>query len=566
MQKEKFRPYRSKLRNVFVVYAMTLIIIFVAIIVIFLFTSEYMWVEKRNRDNNIKVASRLEANILEYENIILEYSQSDIILEAIRQENNRNKAYELVYDFVNRQDIKCNFYFFDGAGAMVMSNTKNPPDYINESIKIDWGVFKRMRMNPDNVHIYINRVYSPLNKYSIFTLGKTIISDGSIQGYVIFELLENDVFSIISNFSSNDTVITDKYFNVASATSNNYTDNFTKLKNEYRSTTGKFQTNGVKFYLYRNGILNDNFYVYTFTQLNYYERIFIIGGIFFAVLCSIITIVMVMWAKRLSDKKTQVITEIMEAITSVQNGNLDVKLKINSNDEFQIIAQAYNKMVTDIKNLIKQNNEETQRSMIAEIKQLESQFNPHFLFNTLETIRCMVKLNPNEVNNIIVNLSALLRYSINNTIKTVPFREDIEYTKNYLEILKYRFKNMLEYEISIEEDALDCIIPKLLIQPLIENAVKHGFEGKNHLTVKIKARFFGDQLVIVIYDDGAGISQDMVTKIKAMLRDDSNNTINIGLYNVNRRLQLMYGKECSLEIMSEEDAGTTVKILIPVNQ
>lgn len=204
--------------------------------------------------------------------------------------------------------------------------------------------------------------------------------------------------------------------------------------------------------------------------------------------------------------------------------------------------------------------------MLAEVKQLESQFNPHFLYNTLETIRCMVKLSPHEVDKIIVNLSALLRYSIDNTTKTVPLGEDIQHTKNYLEILKYRFNQKFDYEIYIEEDALDSIVPKLLIQPLIENAIKHGFEGRDHLTVRIKARFFGEQLVIVIYDDGVGMGEDKVNRIKAMLKDDANETVNIGLYNVSRRIQLMYGKEYGLDIMSEKCAGTTIRISIPADQ
>jgi sensor histidine kinase YesM len=241
-------------------------------------------------------------------------------------------------------------------------------------------------------------------------------------------------------------------------------------------------------------------------------------------------------------------------------------LKIESHDEFEIIAQSFNKMLTDIRELIYKNNEETKRSMLAEIKQLESQLNPHFLFNTLETIRCLAKYSPASVDRIIVNLSSLLRYSINNTIKNVTLGEDIEHTENYLEILKYRFNQNLDYEINIEAQALECIVPKLLIQPIIENAVKHGFECRSHLWVRVKGRFLDDKLIIVIFDDGVGMEEEKVKKITEMLKDDSNDTINIGLYNVNRRIKLMFGKEYGLDIMSEKDAGTTVRICLPADQ
>ncbi len=566
MQDMKFRPYRNELRKIFVWYAMAPIILLTAIAFLLIFVAGYMSVEQRNRDSNLRVTEHLENNLLKYQEKIMAYSVSEAILEAILYENKRHTAYEKVYEFVNHQEIKCNFYFFNSGGEMVMSNTTSPPDYIKDSSKLDWGVFKRMRLSPEVVSVSINRVYSPLNKYSIFTLGKAVWRDGRIQGYLIFELLENDLFSLISSISNNDTVVTDRYYNVAAATNNNYTDNFTKLSNAFRRNTGKLTVNGLKYYLYRSEFLSGNFFVYTMTTLNYYETTFLLGGLFLTILLIIITLVMVLVSKRISAKKTVVIDDILEAITSVQSGNLDTELKIDSHDEFQIIAQSYNKMLADIKNLIEQNKEETKRSMLAEVKQLESQFNPHFLYNTLETIRCMVKLSPQQVDRIIVNLSALLRYSIDNAIKTVTLGEDLEHTKNYLEILKYRFNQKFDYEIHIEEEALDCIVPKLLIQPIIENAVKHGFEGKDHLTVRIKARFFGEQLIIVIYDDGVGMSEDKVDRIRAMLKDDANDTVNIGLYNVNRRIRLMYGKAYGLDIMSEKCAGTTIRISIPADQ
>lgn len=565
MHNKKYKPYRNTLRNVFVGYAMTPIIIFTAITFFIIFVLGYKSVEKRNRDNNALLQKRLEANLLSYSETIREYSSSPTIIDAIKSENKRHKAYEVVYDFINAQDIKCNFYFFDSLGNMVMSNTNSPPEYIQDSNKLNWGVFKRMRINPGEVSASINRVYSPLNKYSIFTIGKAVLADEAIQGFIIFELLENDVLSIVTSFNGNDTVITDKYFNVASASNNNYTDNLTRLKNEYRITTGKTTVNGEKYYVCRSELFEGNFFVYTFTTLDYYEKTFLLGGIFLAILFTAITFAMIVISKRISLKKTEVIDDLLKAIYSVQNGNLDTVLKIDTNDEFQIIAESYNKMLIDIKKLIEQNNEETKRSMMAEIKQLESQFDPHFLFNTLETIRCMVRLYPNEVERIIVNLSSLLRYSINNTINRVTLGEDIKYTENYLEILKFRFKKRFNYEINLEEETLDCIVPKLLVQPIIENAVKHGFEGKDNLTVKIKARFLADQLIIVIFDDGAGIPKEKVEQVKNLLDEDCNSSICIGLHNVNRRIQLMYGKEYGLDILSEENAGTTVRICIPAD-
>ncbi len=566
MRDGAFKPYRNELRKVFVGYALTPIIIFTVIAFLLIFVAGNTVIKRQNILNNQTITQRLEDTLKTYQETIVDYSLSGEILEAILHEEKRHKAYEKVYEFVNRQKIRCNYYFFNAAQELVMSNTLQPPDYIMDNIEHDWGVFKRMRANPEAVSVSINRVYSSLNKYSIFTLCKAVQRQGRIEGYLIFELLENDVFTMVSGFSNTDIIITDRFFNVALATNNNYTDNFTKLKGGFRKSTGNVKVDDMHYFHCRGKVLEGLFLVNTMTPLDYYRKTFILGGVFLAVLFTVIALVMVLWARRISAKETASIDEIVRAINSVQDGNLNTQLTIDSNDEFQIIGQAYNKMLSDIKNLIEKNQEETQRSMMAEIKQLESQFHPHFLFNTLETIRCLVKFAPNDVDRIIISLSALLRYSINNTVKTVPLGEDLEHTKNYLEILKYRFEGRLDYEISIEEEALDCIVPKLLTQPIIENAVKHGFEGREHLSIRIKGRFFENDLVIVIFDDGAGIEEDKVREIQSMLKDAENRTVNMGLYNVCRRIQLMYGKAYGLNIMSEKNAGTTVRINIPVDQ
>lgn len=181
---------------------------------------------------------------------------------------------------------------------------------------------------------------------------------------------------------------------------------------------------------------------------------------------------------------------MVEAFQEVQAGNLDVTLHIKSYEEFEIIGESYNLMLSSIKDLIASNEEKIRQTSIAEIKQLESQFNPHFLFNTLEHIRYMTKLEPEAVNKMIVSLSSILRYSINNTILDVTIAEDLEYTKSYLLIQKYRFHERFNYTVYMERGTEDCIIPKLIFQPIIENAIKYGFGDKEKLMVRMKISFW----------------------------------------------------------------------------
>jgi len=158
----------------------------------------------------------------------------------------------------------------------------------------------------------------------------------------------------------------------------------------------------------------------------------------------------------------------------------------------------------------------------------------------------------------------LLRYSISNTQEEVTVEEDIAYIENYMSILKFRFNQRFHYSIDISQQIEKCVISKLLLQPIIENSIKYGFNGREHLVVEITGYKEDDKLVMKCTDDGAGISSDTLQEMQEVLRGNVNQSIHTGLYNVNRRLQLKYGTEYGLQIESELGKGTSIKIVFPI--
>jgi sensor histidine kinase YesM len=144
--------------------------------------------------------------------------------------------------------------------------------------------------------------------------------------------------------------------------------------------------------------------------------------------------------------------------------------------------------------------------------------------------------------------------------------KDIEYTKNYLLIQKYRYHERFNYNIELEEDAMDCIVPKLIIQPIIENAIEYGFGNKLQLSVNIKAGFNRDKLIILISDNGVGMETEQLIKMQKLLTQQGNDSTHIGLFNVHRRIQLMYGNNYGLEIQSPDSEGVIVKLILPINR
>lgn len=174
-------------------------------------------------------------------------------------------------------------------------------------------------------------------------------------------------------------------------------------------------------------------------------------------------------------------------------------------------------------------------------------------------------MEPDIASKMVINLSTLLRYSISNTQEEVTIREDVAYTENYLSILKFRFNKRFHYSIDIAPEIEECIVPKLLIQPMIENSIKYGFAGREHLAVEINGYKEKDRLIMICSDDGAGMTPEMLAEIQQVLNSNVNHSSHTGLFNVNRRLQLKYGEEYGIHMESELDKGTTLKVTLPIS-
>jgi Putative regulator of cell autolysis len=239
------------------------------------------------------------------------------------------------------------------------------------------------------------------------------------------------------------------------------------------------------------------------------------------------------------------------------------------NDEIGQLTINFNLMVEGLNQLIHENYEVNLKmkdiaikKKEAELYALQSQVNPHFLFNTLESIRMgLQNKEDTETADVIFHLSKIFRKSLNWQGDIITLSEEIEFVRNYLEIQKYRFKNKINYEIDIPESFLCYTIPKLIIQPIVENAIKHGIERKwGNGNVIISAAIQDNKLSISVKDDGVGIDEESLTKIRNELYEinEVKKTGSIGLRNVNNRIILHCGTDFGLKISSEKNIGTTV--------
>ncbi|WP_449536266.1 sensor histidine kinase [Ferdinandcohnia sp. Marseille-Q9671] len=243
-------------------------------------------------------------------------------------------------------------------------------------------------------------------------------------------------------------------------------------------------------------------------------------------------------------------------------------------DEISELGVAYDGMLSEIEFLVEKVYETNQRNAEAEFKALQSQMDPHFLFNTLESINMKaIQHDQYEISDMIVELGKLLRFRLRNEEQQIPLQEELMFTKTYINIMKSRLEDTLEVYWDVDETILDYPVPKYIIQPLLENAIHHGYgDHVKVLTISITIKSYQHSLIISVNDNGVGIRSERLLTIKKALHEKSANLDNvegqtqssnsIALVNINSRLQLMYGSTSRLEITSIFGKGTTVYIEI----
>ncbi len=267
----------------------------------------------------------------------------------------------------------------------------------------------------------------------------------------------------------------------------------------------------------------------------------------------------------ISTKITKPIREMTKLVKVVAKGNLDVKYEARTNDELKDLSDGFNYMTSSLKELIGKVYIEEIQLKQAQLENLNAKINPHFLYNTLDTIYWMLVIaEQNEISNLVVALSDMLRYSISKSGDQVTVREEIKQIDNYLYIQKTRFKDRLDVEYEVEEAANDCYIMKLLIQPIVENAIKHGLEfqsQKGLIIIKVYEKV--EEIIIQIIDNGKGMSEREVKHLLNRADTSSLKKPGIGLNNVNERIKMFYGAKYGITVESKLGEGTCVNINVP---
>lgn len=260
------------------------------------------------------------------------------------------------------------------------------------------------------------------------------------------------------------------------------------------------------------------------------------------------------------------VSRVMEGIQTMEQGNLDVEIQVESNDEIRTIAMGLNHMAKRIKVLMEEKAQIEVKKKEAEMMMLQRQIRPHFLYNTLDGIRMKALLNKDpEAAEMIEKLSLLLRRTTDMKTEYVKVKEELDYVTCYIDLQNLRFHYKFQLDIRIPEEVKEMVIPKFSLQPLVENAVHHGLEKRRmNRQICISAQSMENTVDIIVEDNGKGIAPEKLEEIRRTIdQPDMLESEHIGLNNINIRLKLYYGKEYGLRIDSEEGKGTALSLHLP---
>ena len=256
------------------------------------------------------------------------------------------------------------------------------------------------------------------------------------------------------------------------------------------------------------------------------------------------------------------VVKIKDKMEQVIGGDLSVQVSVERGDEFGRIETAFNTMVAEIAQLIETVRQGEQQKRRAELDFLQAQINPHFIHNTLTSIRFMLEMDKSaEAGEMIFYFSKLLRQTLSRSGEFIALGEEVETLESYISLQKFRYKDVFEVDFHIPEETLEARVPTLILQPVVENAIFHSV-GYERVHIGIRARREGERLILVVEDNGVGMPRALRESV--LHKDVQINRV--GLRNVHDRIQLNYGREYGLAVTGREGQGTTITFTLPFDE
>jgi two-component system sensor histidine kinase YesM len=555
----KQRNFKESIRHLFFLYAFLPIIILFGLFLIFTRVNAHLVLANQTQEANGNIAEAITGVYNNYNEEIERVAYLPVVLRFAKTQQDSRQVYEEFYRFNTKQRVKSVFHIVDTRGEMLASSLA-ADFYIDKQLVQD--ILSRISNLQGGTLAETNHFQYSRDLYTVYTFGKEILDQGVPVGYVIYQLYEEDVQKLIFVPNNEIAVITDQHNRII-VTNNNTTRGIMNKFNPQIGRMGYLTLNEGEYYTSRSDLAASKMHVYTLNSVQYLKYAYTTLSIFIVITGLLLWVVIHFLARKMSTRNSQSIDKLLHAVGELQQGNMLSYVEIKTGDEFETLAEQYNIMLNRLNELLSKNEELSNIRRIIEVKQLQSQFHPHFIFNVLETLRYSIMIDTRKAQDIVMILSRLLRYSVNNDGQNMLLREDLGHVADYLKLQQIRFSDRLTYAVKVSEEAGDALVPKLLLQAIIENSIKYGYRHRNSLIISITGHVEDGRLVLEVRDNGYGIESDRLQEIREIMCSTDNRSRHIGLNNVHRRLVLLYGEEYGVSIDSELGSGTNVSIVIP---
>ena len=530
----------------------------------------------QNRAENLKDANlALEKT----RSVITEcLSKTDDVMQAIADTKNikdgidetdrweRNKVYKTLYETTAGLRSSAYFKIYDAEGTCKYSTDETSE---NGKLPTYWGVLREAKIHSDKTVVLKGSDY--LNDDATLELARGIFNDeDECLGYVVAEITREQLEQILSvsfDFSSGLSVL-DSHFDEVYASTAAQGVHMSELVRERIFNGEALSQRGDRLFIVIEELDEYGLYIVAgrnniFTA-DFKKSLLLV----IVVLAAVSALICIFVARIVSKNLTKPVDNLVNAMNSTKGGNLDVNLSSKREDEFGLLSDTFDEMTKELKSYMELQVKQQKELNEANLEMMQAQLNPHFLYNTLDTMKWVAKANKVPViADLSSDLAAILRTAISGGT-FIKLSEELKLVDAYVNIQKIRFSDKFDYDVEVPMELEDMIVPKLIIQPIVENSIIHGFRDRASGQIFVNIYEEDGVLNIEVTDDGNGMTDEQLMIINAgePLEDKDGKKKHIGIYNVSTILKLNYGKEYGLRAEAVSDGGTKTTIRIPAER
>lgn len=547
-------------------------------------------------NNTIHVAQRSNEQILKnidnsFNSLVLlsSYTALDPNIIGVLQKNYKSygtKAqWEQIHDATTlNSDLYIHIFYMNGSISSVCLIPENTSYIYNAMLgdryqmydyKSTWWYKRIIKANGRVVVIGKHIDYMNTLKASSITVGRCIVDpmNNKLLGVVLINVYESKITELWKDIN-----ITPHSFTVATDENNqvihqqNSVASDTDIQRISRDLTQKKHTGSIYYtWLSHKAFLvirseQGQYQWHTVSVIPVVELFSSVAAILLAIVFSgfLMAIILILVSAKIAKNITQPIDCLKDTIETIEQGDLTIQA-VEGEDEIGILAKSVNQMTSTIRELISQIHREEKEKRNAELLALQSQINPHFLYNTLNSIKMMAKIQgASGITNTLESLIAFLVFCTKNREELITLSEEAQIAQSYVDIMNLRYLNKITYRCDIPEAFANCQTIRFLLQPMIENAFLHGYASSTNGMISVSAFQQEGFLILRVADNGMGIESERIPAIlDGSLEAEKNRTTSIGLYNINQRIKMMLGKEYGIHIRSRLGFYTVIDTKLP---